>query len=171
LTERGRRKANQTEPAKTQEPSRKVRTKPGKPAGPDARVQPTGAAEALPPVVQSDAAEKREHRADTPAVVYRDGVAYLEGCDTPIWRLEMARRAGSEPEALLAASPGLTARGLDIAFAYARRHRAQFNSLIQQHSGALVPLDDEDEEDAALFEAELDALLKTDAEVFRRLAQ
>ena len=49
---------------------------------------------------------------------------------------------------------------------------AEFDPLIQYHSGADVPLEDEgDDEDDATFEADLDALLKRDAELLRRLAQ
>jgi hypothetical protein len=83
----------------------------------------------------------------------------------------MAHRAGSGREALFAASPGLTRQGLALAFGYARRHRAEFDLLIERNSGADVPAEDEEDEDAATFEAELDALLETDAEVFRRLAK
>jgi len=72
---------------------------------------------------------------------------------------------------LIATSPGLTPEGLDLAFAYARRHRVEFDPLIQRHSGALVPAEDEEDEREAAFEAELEALLETDAEVFRRLAR
>ena len=40
-----------------------------------------------------------------PRVVHRDGMAYVEGCDIPVWRLEMARRTGSPPAALLRSLP------------------------------------------------------------------
>jgi len=90
----------------------------------------------------------------------------------PVWRLEMARRAGSAPTALIAVSPGLTPQGLDLAFAYAQEHSTEFDPLIQYHSGASVPPEDEgDEEDEATSEAELDAMFTEYAEVFRRLAQ
>jgi hypothetical protein len=105
-------------------------------------------------------------------LVHRDGEVYLEGCDVPVWRLEMARRAGSSPNALIAVSPGLTRQGLDLAFAYAQEHSAEFDPLIQYHSGASVPPEEEeDDEDEATFEAELDAMFAEHAEVFRRLAQ
>src|SRR5580704_4182652 len=97
-------------------------------------------------------------------LVHRDGVAYVEGCDVPVWRLEMARRAGSGPAALIAVSSGLTSQGLDLAFAYAQQHSAEFDPLIQYHSGADVPPEDEgDEEDEAAFEADLESLLERDA--------
>jgi len=105
-------------------------------------------------------------------LVHRDGVAYVEGCDVPVWRLEMGRRAGSRRAAQIAVSPGLTSQALDLAFAYAQEHSAEFDPLIQYHSGADVPPEDEgDEEDEATFEAELDAMFTEYAEVFRRLAQ
>jgi hypothetical protein len=104
-------------------------------------------------------------------LVLRDGVAYVEGCDVPVWRLEMARRAGSRPAAQIAVSPGLTSEGLDLAFAYAQEHSAEFDPLIQYNNGSSVPPEDEgDEEDEAAFDAELEAMLESDAELFRRLA-
>ena len=166
MPEPGRKKPSGTEAAKTQKPSQGPHSIPGMPTGPD---QPPAAADAGPPVQPIAASKKREHQADTPPVLQRDGVAYLEGCDVPIWRLEMARRAGSGPQALIAAATGLTPLGLDVALAYARRHRAEFDPLIRRHSGADVAA--EDDEESAAFEAELEALLETDAEVFRRLAQ
>ncbi len=120
----------------------------------------------------SAVSERTEGQAVEPRLGFRDGVAYLEGCDVPVWRLEMARRAGSGPAALIAVSHGLTPRGLDLAFAYAREHSAEFDPLIQYHSGASVPPEDEgDDENEATFEAELDAMFTEYAEVFRRLAQ
>jgi hypothetical protein len=56
--------------------------------------------------------------------VHRDAVAYVAGCDIPVWRLEMARRAGSGQAALVAAFPDLTPAGVDVAFAYGRRNCA-----------------------------------------------
>jgi uncharacterized protein (DUF433 family) len=109
-------------------------------------------------------------KTDGPRLVHRKGVAYLEGCDVPVWRLEMARRAGSGPAALTAAFPGLTSLGLDLAFAHARRHREKFDALIRQRGAAAVPAGDEGADDAAAFEADLEALLDKNAEVFRRLA-
>jgi hypothetical protein len=115
---------------------------------------------------------KADVRTESPRIEFRDGVAYLDEYDIPIWRLEMARRAGSEYAALIASSPGLTAEGLDLAFAYAQQHKAEFDPLIQMHSGADVPPEDEgDEEDDATFDAELDALMTENAQVFRRLAE
>ncbi|MFI5458483.1 MAG: hypothetical protein ACHRXM_23880 [Isosphaerales bacterium] len=109
-------------------------------------------------------------KTDGPRLVHRKGVAYLEGCDVPVWRLEMARRAGSGPAALTASFPGLTSPGLDLAFAHARRHREKFDALIRQEGAAAVPAGDEGADGAAAFEADLEALLDKNAEVFRRLA-
>jgi uncharacterized protein (DUF433 family) len=108
---------------------------------------------------------------DSSKLVHRDGVAYVVGCDVAVWRLEMARRAGSDPAALTAAFPGLTLSGVDLAFTYARRHRAKFGGLIRRHGAPTVPGSDEGADDTAAFEAELDALLDSNADVFRRLAQ
>ena len=140
---------------------------PGKPANPA-----TADGETSPP--KRRAAEgKPGGGTPSPRLVHRDGVAYLDEYDIPVWRLEMARRAGPGPDALIAAFPGLTLQGLKLAFAYARRHKAEFDPLIQRHSGADVPSEDEGDgdEDEAASEAELDALFTEYAEVFRRLAQ
>ena len=52
--------------------------------------------------------------ANSPRLVLRDGVAYVEGCNLPIWRLEMGRRAGSRPEAQIAVTlRGRTRRHVD----------------------------------------------------------
>jgi hypothetical protein len=73
---------------------------------------------------------------------------------------------------MIAVFPGLMAKGLDLAFAYARRHKAEFDPLIQLDSGAdVAPEDEGDEEDEATFEAELDAMFTEYAQVFRRLAE
>ena len=60
--------------------------------------------------------------AQAPRLVHRDGLAYVEGCDVPVWRLEMSRRAGSAPAALLKVFPALTPEGLELAFDYADQH-------------------------------------------------
>jgi hypothetical protein len=117
-------------------------------------------------------AGKTEGQAVGPRLVFHDGVAYVEGCDVPVWRLEMGRRAGSSARATLGAFPSLTPEGLALAYAYAREHSPEFDPLIQYHSGADVPPEDEgDDEDDAAYEAELEALMTEHAEVFRRLAQ
>jgi len=83
----------------------------------------------------------------------------------------MARRAGADRAALTAAFPALTSEDLDLAFAYARRNRAEIDKLIRLHGSAVVPAKDEGPDDAAAFEADLNALLDKNTEVFRRLAQ
>jgi hypothetical protein len=133
---------------------------------------PAFAAEGVSSAKNSVAMGKAENREDGLRLVFRDGEAYLEGCDVPIWRLEMARRGGSNPAAQIAVSPGLTPEGLELAFAYAQEHSAEFDPLIRYHSGADVPPEDEgDDEDDATFEAELDAMFTEYAQVFRRLAE
>ncbi len=109
-------------------------------------------------------------RTDSARLVHRDGVAFVEGCEVPVWRLEIARRAGSGRAALTKAFPGLTSLGLELAFAYARRHRAKIDQLIRLQ-GAAVSAEDEGPDDAAAFEADLNTLLDKNAGVFRRLAQ
>lgn len=105
-----------------------------------------------------------------PGVVHRDGVAYVEGTDIPIWRLEMCRRSGSKPPSLLQLVPGLTPRGLEVAYAYAAEHPHELDDPIRE-----LGLDDfspeDEEDDAAEFQTDLDELFERDAELFRRLAQ
>ena len=171
MAESKRRDAREADVAKTKKSSQPPEAKAGNPTG-RAGAQPAHAAEGPPPVKKPVARGKAGRAPDSPHIVSHDGLAYLNEYDIPIWRLEMARRAGSEPAALIATSPGLTAVGLDLAFAYARQHKAEFDTLIRRHSGADVPPEDEDdEEDDTTFEAELDALLTENAQVFRRLAE
>ena len=87
-----------------------------------------------------------------------------------VWQLEMARRAGSPPAALLGVFPSLTPEGLDLAFAYAQQHREEIDALIRELGpGDVPPEDEEDDEDE--IQADLDELFERDAELFRRLAQ
>jgi hypothetical protein len=172
MPERGRCKASETTADKNEKPSPEPQAKAGEPSGPNHAAQPADAAHGGPPAKEAVAVGEAGSRPDSPRIVSRDGVAYLDEYDIPIWRLEMARRAGSGPKALIATSPGLTLQGLDLAFAYAREHKAEFDPLIQLHSGVDVPPEDEgDEEDEATFEAELESLLTENAQVFRRLAE
>ena len=103
-------------------------------------------------------------------LVSRKGTVYLAGCDVPVWRLEMARRAGSGSAALIEAFPGLTSRGLNRAFAYAQLHRAEIDRLIRTHGPTEVPTGGEPD-DGANFERELGELLDRDAALYRRLAR
>jgi hypothetical protein len=103
-------------------------------------------------------------------LVHRDGVAYVEGCDTPVWRLEMARRAGSPSAALLKVTPGLTPEGLDLAFAYARQHPEEIDAPIRGLGLDDVP-PEEEADDEAEIQADLDEIFEKYGEVFRRLAR
>lgn len=106
-----------------------------------------------------------------PRLVERDGVAYVEGCDVPVWRLEMSRRAGSTPAELLKVFPDLTPQGLDLAFAYARQHAAEIDTLIREQGPLDVPPEDEGEDDEEEIRADMDEIFEEYGEVFRRLAQ
>jgi hypothetical protein len=102
-------------------------------------------------------------------LVHRDGVAYVEGCDIPVWRLEMNRRAGSPAAAQLKVATGLTPEGLDLAFAYADQHREEMDAPIRDLGlDDVSPGDEENDEDE--YQADLDELFERDAELFRRLA-
>jgi hypothetical protein len=104
-----------------------------------------------------------------PRLVHRDGVAYVEGCDVAVWRLEMNRRAGSPAAAQLKVAPGLTPAGLDLAFAYADQHPEEMDAPIRELGLDDVPLEEE-EDDEEEFQADLEELFERDAELFRRLA-
>ncbi len=105
-----------------------------------------------------------------PGLVHRDGVAYVEGCDVAIWRLEMNRRAGSPAAAQLKVAPGLTPQGLDLAFAYAAQHPEEMDAPIRELGLDDVPLEEE-EDDEDEIQADLEEIFETYGEVFRRLAQ
>jgi uncharacterized protein (DUF433 family) len=112
------------------------------------------------------------HGADArvPGLVHRDGMAFVEGCDVPIWQLEMSRRAGSAPAAMLKVFPDLTPEGLETAFAYARRHGEEIDAMIRELGPTDVPPEDE-EDDEAEIQADLDEIFEVYDQVFRRLAQ
>jgi uncharacterized protein (DUF433 family) len=99
--------------------------------------------------------------------------ATVAGCTIPIWRLEMARRAGSSADSILAVYPEIPRCDLEAAFEYATKHRAEIDRLIELHGPRPIPPDDvatfEDDEEE--FERELLEDLERNAEVYRRLAE
>ena len=172
MAESGRRKTRETETAQRQKPKKASQARTGESAAPDQAAKLAAAADGASSVEQPVATENAQSQAESPQIVLRDGEAYLDEYDIPIWRLEMGRRAGSSAAATMSAFPGLTQKGLDLAFAYAQEHKAEFDPLIRMHSGEDVPEEDEgDEVDEATFEAELDAMFTEYAQVFRRLAE
>jgi uncharacterized protein (DUF433 family) len=149
-------------------PVQSSRPRPDKPDKATRAASVTGAAS---PVKKSGNKGKAMGPADSPQIIQRDGVAYLDEYDIPIWQLEMGRRAGAQPASTIAAFPGLSEKGLELAFDYARKNREEIDALIREYGPTEVPEEDEGEDDEAAFEAELEALLETDAELFRRLAR
>jgi uncharacterized protein (DUF433 family) len=109
--------------------------------------------------------------ASGPRLVERDGVAFVEGCDIPIWRLEMSRRAGSASAALLAVFPMLTPEGLELAFVYARQHQEEIDARIRERGPTEVPAWDEGGDAEAAIQADLDGMFAEYGEVFRRLGE
>jgi len=94
----------------------------------------------------------------------------VPGCRVPIWRLEMARRAGSPADSLIKVLPGLTPEGLVQAFAFARRHRDEIDRLIRE-KGPIEPPPGVEPDDDVDFEKELVDLIDRDAEAYERLAR
>ena len=94
-----------------------------------------------------DAPTANGREGQEPLVVHRDGLAYVQGCDVPIWQLEMSRRAGSRPAAMLRVFLGLTDEGLDAAIAYAREHSDEIDALIRERGPVGVSPGDEGEDD------------------------
>jgi uncharacterized protein (DUF433 family) len=108
--------------------------------------------------------------APLPAIVLRDGVAYIEGTSVPVRQLERARRAGSTEADLHAVFPDLPPRSLDAVARYVR----SFPETVERWADLLAPAQTspgEEEDDGAGFDAELEGLLDSRAELFRRLAQ
>src|SRR5690349_3538821 len=96
------------------------------------RVQKPATEAASDRLPKAEAAASNGLDRQSPRLVDRDGVAYVEECDIPVWRLEMVRRTGSSPPAMIKVFRGLTLEGLDLAFAYAREHPEEIDSLIRE---------------------------------------
>ena len=172
MPNRGRKKTSATEAAQRTKPMKAPLANSDKSAEPDRTARPPSASEKVSPVKQPATEANTMSRTDSPRITHRDGVAYLDEYDIPIWQLEMGRRAGSRPASTIAAFLGLTAKGLELAFDYARKNRQEIDALIREYGPTDVPEEDEgDDEDDATFEAELDALFTEYAQVFRRLAE
>ena len=106
----------------------------------------------------------------TPKLVQRGGVVYPQGCDAPVWRLEMARRAGATTASLLEAFSGLTPQVLALALFYAQQNRPTCDKMIRKYGAPDVAMGAVADTDVG-FDLELDELLDRNAELYRRLAQ
>lgn len=134
------------------------------------RVQKPASEAASDRLPKAEAAASNGLDRQSPRLVHRDGVTYVEGCDIPVWRLEMNRRAGSSAAAQLRVAPGLKPEGLDLAFAYADQHREEMDAPICDLGlDDVSPEEEEDDEDE--YQADLEVLFEEYGEVFRRLAQ
>ncbi len=75
-----------------------------------------------------------------PGIESTPGVAGGEACIVrtriPVWVLEQARRLGTSEAEILRAYPSLRAEDLVNAWAYARSHRAEIESQIQENETA-----------------------------------
>jgi uncharacterized protein (DUF433 family) len=108
----------------------------------------------------------------TPAGVFeeRDGDLYVAGTSIPVADLERARRAGSSEADLRAAVPGLPA-GVFDAVAALLRDRPELTDAWAERLAPTRAEPGEGDDHGDGFEAELEALLETHAELFRRLAR
>ena len=123
-------------------------------------------------LAQDRSGDDNEVDINRPRLTHRDGVALVEGCGVPVWRLEMVRRAGSGPAALMAGFSGLTLSGIELAIDYTQRNAPLVETLVerQRWNNALAG-SDEEPDNVSGSDAELDTLLDENSEVFRRLAQ
>lgn len=107
-----------------------------------------------------------------PVVVVRDGVAYLAGTPVPVRRLWRALQAGSSEADLRAAFPGLPPGASRAVARYALSNPqtvARWKRLLPPTPAPAAP--GEEDDDGQGFDAELEDLLASRAELFRRLAQ
>jgi uncharacterized protein (DUF433 family) len=104
----------------------------------------------------------------TPRIVERDGDLYFAGTSIPVPDLERARRAGSTEADLRAAFPGLPAGAFDAVDALLRARPDLAAAWADRLAPTPAETVDEDD-DGEGFEAELEELLDTHAELFRRL--
>jgi uncharacterized protein (DUF433 family) len=115
----------------------------------------------------------RRLNADVPAlpkIVTVGGVAYIAGTSVPVRRLEKARRAGSTEADLRAAFPDLPAKAMEAVADYVQRYPATVKAWAEELAPTVLPPGDQDD-DGVGFDDELEDLLESDAELFRRLAR
>ena len=105
-----------------------------------------------------------------PRIVALGGVAYIAGTSVPVRRLEKARRSGATESDLRAAFPDLPARAMEAVADYVRRFPATVKAWAEELAPTAVPPGDQDD-DGVGFDDELEDLLESDAELFRRLAR
>jgi uncharacterized protein (DUF433 family) len=100
----------------------------------------------------------------------RDGDLYFAGTSITVPDLERARRAGSSEADLRAAFPELPAGAFDAVDALLRARPELTAAWAERLAPSPAETDDGDD-DGDGFEAELEGLLDSHAELFRRLAQ
>jgi uncharacterized protein (DUF433 family) len=105
-----------------------------------------------------------------PKIITVGGVAYIAGTSVPVRRLERARRAGSIEADLRAAFPDLPAKAMEAVADYVQRYPATVKAWAEELAPTVLPPGDQDD-DGVGFDDELEDLLTSDAELFRRLAR
>lgn len=107
---------------------------------------------------------------DRAAFVRRNGRVYFEGMSVPVRELERARRAGSSEVELRAAFPELPLGAFDQIDAFLRVNPTLASAWGGTEEVAARP-DAGVDDDGAGLEADLETVLESHAELFRRLAQ
>ena len=105
-----------------------------------------------------------------PRIIALGGVAYIAGSSVPVRRLEKSRRSGATEADLRAAFPDLPARAMEAVADYVRRFPATVKAWAEELAPTAVSPGDQDD-DGVGFDDELEDLLESDAELFRRLAR
>jgi uncharacterized protein (DUF433 family) len=105
-----------------------------------------------------------------PRISVLGGVAYIAGTSVPVRRLERARRSGSTEVDIRAAFPDLPPRAMEAVADYVHRFPATVKAWAEELAPTTVPPGDQDD-DGIGFDDELEGLLESDAELFRRLAR
>ncbi len=103
-----------------------------------------------------------------PRIISRGEVEFLEGMSVPIRRLERARRAGSSEADLRAAFPDMPPRALEAIDAFLRQNPKTAKGWAKSLAPAAPSVEDDGGDG---FDEELEGLLKSHAELFRRLAR
>ncbi len=105
-----------------------------------------------------------------PKIEIVEGVARVVGSSVPLALLEKARQSGASEAALRDAFPGLPERVLEAVTDYINGNPTAVEKWTNELAPTTLPPDEQDDDDVG-FDAELEELLESDAELFHRLAR